>query len=443
VLRQMLLESVGFGLLDAVQGTHYRRHLELAREVTTWNESRLHEHQLAKLDALLVHATARSAHYRSLGVAQRSDPVEWLSGFPILRKPQLRELEDRLLTTDREGLVRYVTSGSSGVQATIYLTRDELALGRAVLVSWWEWTGYRLGKPLLQTGITPTRGLFKGMKDLLTRTTYLDAFGLDRATVRSVLAGFVGRRGVHLGGFASSLYVLAVVAREAGLDVRFDAAIAWGDKLFPHYQREIEETFHTRVFENYGTGEGAFIAQKKDLPYFYQYTPNVFLELVDDEGRAVPDGTIGRVLVTKLDGLAMPLIRYELGDLAVRLPRALYPARRDFAFPLLERVIGRDTDLVKTPDGKVLIVHTFTGVFEFHPEIRQFKIVQRTRDEIEIHYIPGAGLQPSGLAVIEAELRARTGSAIGMRWVRVDHIPPTRSGKPQLIESYLGGNKLS
>jgi len=39
-----------------------------------------------------------------------------------------------------------------------------------------------------------------------------------------------------------------------------------------------------------------------------------FIEIVDDDGRRVPDGEPGRILITSLLKFAFPLIRYEIGD---------------------------------------------------------------------------------------------------------------------------------
>jgi phenylacetate-CoA ligase len=441
-LRRWGIETLGFGALDLLNGTRYRHHLAHARDLATWDAARLHNHQIAKLDAQLARATSDSPYYASLGIPADSDPIRRLARFPVLTKARLREVGDGLLTVPKTGLSRSMTSGSSGFQSTVYLTPDELAQCRAIIVSWWEWTGFTLGTPLLQTGMTPSRGLLKGLKDAVTRTTYVNAFGMSRDDILRALAPFEGTRGAYLGGYAASLYVLAAAAREAGLDVRFEGAISWGDKMFPHYQREIEQVFRARVFENYSTAEMTYIGQKKDLPYFYHYTPNIYLELVDDAGQAVPDGQMGRVLVTKLDAVAMPLIRYELGDLAVMLPKDRYPATRDLQFPLIERVIGRDTDLVKTPEGKILIVHTFTGVFEYFPQVQQFKVVQRELEEIEIQYVPAPQFDTGVLEAIERELRVKAGTALGIRWTEVRSIAPSASGKPQIIESHLIGNRL-
>ncbi len=111
-------------------------------------------------------------------------------------------------------------------------------------------------------------------------------------------------------------------------------------------------------------------------------TPHVVLELVDDDGREVEPGQMGHVVVTGLDGYRMPLIRYALGDIAARCPDDVRcPCGR--GLPLLDRIIGRDTDIVRTPQRRYLNVHFFTGILEFVSEIRQFQVVQ---DDLSGHH---------------------------------------------------------
>jgi phenylacetate-CoA ligase len=82
----------------------------------------------------------------------------------------------------------------------------------------------------------------------------------------------------------------------------------------------------------------------------------------------------------------MPLIRYNLGDLAIKLPRSEYPKDSSLQLPLLQKIVGRETDIVYTPNGKGLIVHTFTGIMEHYQEIKQFRVLQTTLDKITIEY---------------------------------------------------------
>jgi phenylacetate-CoA ligase len=143
------------------------------------------------------------------------------------------------------------------------------------------------------------------------------------------------------------------------------------------------------------------------------------------------------VVVTSLLAEAMPLIRYKLGDLAVKLPREKYPANRALNLPLLEKVIGRETDLVHTPSGKKMIVHSFTGIFEYYPQIRQFCVIQRSLDGIIIQFIRGDNYYPGVLIEIEARIRSLLNEPFSIVMEEVVEILPTRSGKPQIIMSEL------
>ena len=122
------------------------------------------------------------------------------------------------------------------------------------------------------------------------------------------------------------------------------------------------------MIDTYGCAEGLLMAIKADENYYNIMSPHVKLEIVDDNGQPVTDGEMGNVLVTCLTNKALPIIRYKLGDLAIKLPKAEYPISRELNYPLLKKVIGRETDVVKTKNGTTLNVHSFTGVLEYYGE---------------------------------------------------------------------------
>jgi phenylacetate-CoA ligase len=180
------------------------------------------------------------------------------------------------------------------------------------------------------------------------------------------------------------------------------------------------------------------IAAQKDLEFMYIMSPNVYLEILDDNGNVVPDGLMGNVVVTSLVAKSMPLIRYKIGDLAIKLPKSEYPVKRDLQLPLLKKVIGRDTDIVKTPSGKFMVVHTFTGIFEHFTEIEQFCIVQHNIESIEILYIPREIFKISILHSIEDLIQKYLEEpSFKIFFKEVECIPPTPSGKPQIIISNI------
>jgi phenylacetate-CoA ligase len=291
---------------------------------------------------------------------------------------------------------------------------------------------------MIQTGMQPQRGFVKAGKDLLFGIRYLSAYAYRPKEVRSLLYSLQGKRPIHLGGYASSLFAIAQLAEQEGItDVQFKGVVAWGDKLFAHYRSTIERVFSTRVFETYGCSEGLMIAAQKDNEFLYTMTPTVYLELLDDRGNDVPDGELGHVVVTSLTARAMPLIRYRLGDMAIRLPRSAYPDTRELAYPLLQQVIGRDTDLVRIRGGSIMVVHAFTRIFEDIPEIRQFHVVQRNLDSLEIEYIPGRGFHPAVLDAVAKKIQEGIEEPLSVTFRQVDEILDSPSGKPQIIQSLL------
>lgn len=438
MLYNLILEKAILPAGDLLFGTSFMHQLSNWRKIQHLSAGEISAIQHRNLKAVLDHSTKNIPYYRDMKIEFDEDPRRWVRNFPILRKTEIKENEDRLVCKSRERLIPHVSSGSSGVQTRVFVDKGEESISNAIQMLWWEWAGYRIGDRLIQTGMTPGRGFRKALKDLFFRTKYVTAYNYSESYIERFLKTVDRSSGFSLAGYASSLYPIALVAmKKMENRIGFRTVIAWGDKLFPHYRKAIESAFSTRVFETYGCGEGLRIAAQKDLEFMYIMSPHVFLEIVDKEGNEVPDGEMGYVLVTRLDGYSMPLIRYYLGDLAVKLPAEKYPEGRELNFPILEKVIGRDTDIVRTGSGKYMIVHFFTAIFEHIPEIRQFRVVQKEIGGITIEYIRDRNFSPGILESVKKKITDYIQEPFEILFEEVSKIDPSPSGKPQIVESSL------
>ena len=423
---------------DLLNKSRVIHELKKWQSISKLTEPEIEEKTSENLGSILNFAVANIEFYSKKEIARDLNPKQFLKNFPILEKSDLRNCQEELILGGANNLIACKSSGSSGIQTTTFQSKSEQSVNRAIQLLWWEWAGYYPGKPLIQTGINPKRGVIKKLKDILFRTTYVAAFAHEETEVVEILNKVRGKKNVHFGGYASSLNVFAEVARKHSInDVQFDAAISWGDKLFDHYKRNIKEVFNCKIYETYGCSEGILVASKKDLDYYYIMSPHVFVEIVDDNGKEVKDGEWGHILLTRLDNYSMPLIRYKIGDLGSLLPRSEYPEKRDYNFPLLKEIIGRSTDVVKTPSGKKMVVHAFTGIFEHIAEIQQFKITQRDLAGIEIEYIAGVNFNPSILKKIEGVILNHLNEDFLIHWKCVKEISPSPSGKPKLVECLI------
>jgi phenylacetate-CoA ligase len=112
-----------------------------------------------------------------------------------------------------------------------------------------------------------------------------------------------------------------------------------------------------------------------------------FLEFRDI--RPLPEGetSLAKVVGTSLYNMAMPLIRYDIGDdiEIYNEPRSCSCGR---TFPLVKAIHGRSEDTIITPEGRYV-----TSIFiipEFVRGIRFIQFVQEQINQLAVRVVPTA-----------------------------------------------------
>jgi phenylacetate-CoA ligase len=156
------------------------------------------------------------------------------------------------------------------------------------------------------------------------------------------------------------------------------------------------------------------------------------LELLRDDGSPTEPGEMGRVIVTPYFNQAMPLVRYELGDYAMRSTKNVC---RNGKFSI-ERILGRKRNLFTLPDGRK-ISPLFPSNEAYALGIKKYKLVQLALDRVEFRYIPmfeNVEISPSEVQnLIDAYLSPK----LKVIPVRVTDIPRAPSGKYLIHESHI------
>jgi phenylacetate-CoA ligase len=298
-----------------------------------------------------------------------------------------------------------------------------------------EFSGWRIGDPLLQTGMSLDRGLVKYAKDVMLRTEYVSAFDLSDAVLDSYL-NLIDKKNIqYIMGYPGSIYYLARRAREIGFGKKMRGIVSWGDNLFKHYRDSIETQFGCRVTDTYGCGEGIQVAAQCEYGNYHIFMPHVAVEVVDAYGQPLPDGETGKILLTRLDPGSMPLIRYQVGDIGRKMSDDRCNCGR--GLEMLAAIEGRDTDVVETPNGNRLIVHFFTGIFEYYQSIDTFKVVQKERDVITIQIVPRIDFKPEVMERIKHEIWSKGDPGLKIEIELVKEIPFETSSKRRFVVSYL------
>ncbi len=391
---------------------------------------------------MLDHCKQRIPYYaeiiREKGDSYRDDPFEYLRTFPILTKDILRAQFDRLKSNDLDKRHWcYATSGgSTGEPARFIQDWDFNARAGATTLLYAKLIGKEIGDlhVLLWGSMQDVVGCTEGWRapiiNRLTNTHILSAFQMKPEMMREYVAYINARRPRLIEAYAESLYVLARFAEKECLTVMPPAAIiTTATMLFPYMREQIERVFGCKVYNRYGSREvGDIGCQVPGMDGLWVSPWANYLEIVDDAGNRVPDGTQGAILITSLTNRAMPIIRYKIGDLGVLAPQE--NSSRKYPGQVLEDVLGRITDLFQTKDGTPVPGYYFIMLLFFKTWIRQYQVIQKDYEHFVFKIIPSdEPPRQEDLEEIERRTRHMFGEDCKVEIEFVDEIQPCASGK--------------
>jgi phenylacetate-CoA ligase len=234
----------------------------------------------------------------------------------------------------------------------------------------------------------------------------------------------------YLMTYPETLEFLAMAAGDEAPAVSLKAVVAISEQLTPSMRTYIERRFGTPVHQVYGLSEIGLAAGRCDGGRYHVHREHCLVEIVDDEGRACPPGDTGRVLITSLTNYAMPLIRYDTGDLA-QATAGKCPCNR--TLPSFGEIVGRYSRIAFLPQGTLSWVAALRGAIEGMPtelarDLRQYQIHQFKENCMEVRVLARAALPDAVFARLRAEWdRTESTGRPELRIRRVDEIP--RLGK--------------
>ena len=379
--------------------------------------------------------------YRNLMEARGIQPHHIQSAvdlpkIPIITKEMFRSAYP-LGVTRKTGQKTYEakTSGSTGENFVVLEDAYTAGWYRASFMLALEWSGWQIGEPHLQTGMTLTRSWDRRLKDRLLRCHYFSAYNLEDEHLDEILEEIEHHKLKYIWGYPGSLYYLAKQAQKVGWNQPLKAAVTWGDTLFPHYRNLIESVFKTKVYDTYGCAEGIQIAAQCEFGNYHLHALDVVVEFLDDQAQPVKAGEIGNIVVTRLHPGPMPLIRYAIGDMGVPSNEESCPCGR--GFPLMQSIQGRNAEIVTTPSGNRLIVHYFTGIMEHFSEVDSFQVVQTRTDQLIIKILPRS--EPSEVlsSRIVSAIKQKGAEDLDILVEYVSEIPLPPTGKHRFVISQI------
>lgn len=446
MLYTRLCSGVLFPLHERLKG---HRSLAVRRELETsqwWPAERLRGLQLARLRTLLRAAQTSVPYYRDLFSEHGFDAedvgsLEDLTNLPLLTKATIRANAERLKAMGARNLVRSNTGGSSGEPLSFFIGKDRVSHDVAAKWRATRWWGVDIGDPEVVVWGSPieltSQDRLRSLRDRLLRTRLLPAFEMSSARLNEFIAEIRATRPKMLFGYPSALSQIARHARATGQrldDLGIRVAFVTSERLYDDQRKTIVDTFACRVANGYGGRDAGFIAHECPAGQMHITAEDIIVEIVDREGKSVPVGESGEIIVTHLATADFPFIRYRTGDFGVLGARACVCGR---GLPALMEIQGRSTDFVVAADGTVMHGLALIYVIRGLPGIASFKIIQETHILTRVEIVPEQGFESGTKEAIVQGFRKRLGPQVEVRVEEVKAIPPEQSGKYRYVVSKI------
>jgi phenylacetate-CoA ligase len=193
--------------------------------------------------------------------------------------------------------------------------------------------------------------------------------------------------------------------------------------------------FGVPVFDEYSAQEVLTVAAQCRAGSMHVDEDRVWLELVDETGRPVPDGETGSVVVTHFRERAMPLVRYLLGDRARLVPGRCGCGRGSRRIRLVD---GRTNDFLVLPGGRRVYSALLLGLAQEMPGVAECMVRQDEAGTITVHLVPDRRDEATYCQLV-AEFARRFAElvdpTVALRFVRAERVELSTGGKGRFIES--------
>ncbi|MDR0339644.1 MAG: AMP-binding protein [Desulfovibrio sp.] len=353
--------------------------------------------QREHLRRVLLKTVNKSPYYRErigprrahslLTAMSSSDPLDLLSALPFTLPADLEQDPEAFLTIGHgevDGVISLPTSGSTGPGKRIFCSAADLARttaffrnGMRYLVRPGVSDGGRGDRvALLMSGDRPGSVgdlLSRAMADIGVACSAPGFVPPGADGEASAMDALLALRPTCLVGVPSQVFGLARNERARALGESVSTVLLSGDTVTPALRRGIAEGLGCAVFVHYGlteTGLGGAV-ECPERAGCHMREADLLVEIVDEAGRAVPDGEWGEVAISTLTREAMPLLRYRSGDEGRIAPEPCACGS------VLRRLYarGRLSERVPLPDGGMLRLADIDQVLYALPFVRGYAAI--------------------------------------------------------------------
>lgn len=406
-----------------------------------WSREQIDNYQNMKLQELIQHAYKNVPFYKELFLDLKIQPSEIktkedLKKLPVITKDDLRRSKDKRFANniDKSSRIYASSSGSTGEPFQYYKTNLSESVLKAAAIRGWSWMDYHLGDPYVKVSMNPRGSVIKKIQDYLNNSMYLSSKQLSQVEFSRIEQSIHNFNPKFIRCYPVPLYFLAnqiemKKGRYTGSSLK--AINTTGSTLNKEIRDKIEHVFGVSVFDSYSCEGGAVFFECNTHDNYHPSEEYAIQEYLEDGFTLSDPEKPFRHITTDLHNYASPFIRYDTQDYIVLGDNNTCSCGRHFRN--IKKIRGRDSDILRTPSGKYLIVENFVAYFEWIKEVEQIQVIQEDTDLIIIKLLVNSDFNNNIYNKIQAYWSNYIGFDVRLLLEVVDRIDLTSTGKRRTL----------
>jgi phenylacetate-CoA ligase len=425
------LRNKCFWILDGFKGGRIKHQLkEIEACISNPNSSKAQQIKTAHLERLLKHAIKTAPYYRSISNSKN------ILNFPVIKKTTIQnnfELFKSSEFIDKNNF-KVSTSGSTGVPFFLFQNQSKRKRNYADNICFFNLAHFSVGNRLYELEVWRGHNQKGKLKAWLQNAVQFDISRLtdDRIETFIELLKSDKQAKKTMLGFASAFEMISQYLEKNNIflkDLGITSAIANSEYLNPYTKSTLAKHLNTTVLSRYSSEEIGIIAQQTmdSQNSFVINHASYHVELLNlENNNAVKPGEFGRIVVTDLFNYAMPVIRYDTGDIAKL-------GLNENGSMKFEQIEGRKMDVIYDSKGNIISSFViYTKFYNYYSLLKQYQFIQQGEKAYEVILNPEGDTFEFESDLINS-IKIDFGEDANITISYVDEIPALASGKRRKV----------
>ena len=333
------------------------------------------------INNLLKHAKETTNYYKNFDYTS-------IKNFPVMNKKKIIDNYDDILSNTYTGqkLHKMSTSGSTVTPFTVVQDKRKRNRVIAAVLFFGKQCGYTFGEKQMFLRVWVKSIRKSKLKKFLQNMIPEDISNLDTEKMKEIEQILKNEKKLsNILSYASTLDKLSKYLEEKNCtpkDFSVKSIISGSELLQDTTRERLQKVFGCNIVSRYANEENGILGQEclTEHNEFHLNVADYYFEFLKlDEDIPAKEGEVARIVITDLYNYALPMIRYDTGDLAI-----VSKAKCGTNTKVISKIFGRKVDLIYNTKGEILSPHYITNTMWESKNIIQFKFTQKGKKDYTI-----------------------------------------------------------